>query len=147
MKFTNTMKQYTNETSWKKNTENNVPKKAFAMTCFDLQQTILIKYIFNKSFMNSSRKHKEISGFEVFNSTFRWIFCSFSDSGQDLSLNSPTRFQLVLHSSQQKNSVFRSPKHTPHFNSELFKKPQYIFAGKITFFPLVIFRNFLVMFL
>ena len=32
MKFTNTMKQYTNETSWKKNTESNVPKKAFAMT-------------------------------------------------------------------------------------------------------------------
>ena len=30
------MKQYINETSLKKNTENNVPKKAFAMTCFDL---------------------------------------------------------------------------------------------------------------
>ena len=30
------MKQYINKTSLKKNTENNVPKKDFAMTCFDL---------------------------------------------------------------------------------------------------------------
>ena len=29
------MKQYINETSLRKNTENNV-KEAFAMTCFDL---------------------------------------------------------------------------------------------------------------
>ena len=58
------------ETSLKKNTENNVPKKAFAMTCFDLQQIILIKYIYGKSFINSSQKHKEISGFEVFKSTY-----------------------------------------------------------------------------
>ena len=38
MKFTNTMKQYINinKTSLEKNTENNVPKKAFAMMCFDL---------------------------------------------------------------------------------------------------------------
>ena len=30
------MKQYINKTLLKKNTENNVPKKAFAMTRFDL---------------------------------------------------------------------------------------------------------------
>ena len=81
------------------------------MTCFDLQQIISIKYIYSKSFVNSSRKHKETSGFEVFNFTFQWFFCSFSDSRQDLSLRSPTRFKSVLHSPQQEINVFRSSKH------------------------------------
>ena len=48
------MKQYINETSLKKNTENHVPRKTFAMMRFDLLQIILIKYIYSKSFMNSS---------------------------------------------------------------------------------------------
>ena len=81
------------------------------MTCFDLQQIISIKYIYSKSFVNSSRKHKETSGFEVFNFTFQWFFCSFPDSRQDLSLRSPTRFKSVLHSPQQEINVFRSSKH------------------------------------
>ena len=88
----------------KKNTENNVPKKAFSMTCFDLQQIILIKHIYSKCFMNISRQHKEISSSDVFNSTLRWLFYSFFYSGLDLFLRSPTRFQSV------KNGVFCSSK-------------------------------------